>query len=636
MKLKSVIIEGFRSIKKMEISFDRNGHKILVGKNESGKSNILKALNLLSSPEVFKGEDEKELYSSPSVVIFIFSLEENEINKIKKEFCQKFSSKSQTLLTNNLTIEQFAEKYSQFIACEAYCGENKKCWNIWEILPKNLHIKENWYLLDKNFFNHHESRKIINSMSYINDSLIKSFTEEEKTKIKQYLSPITLQGIYRELNSIMQNLIIPNDNYCFPVINWRYNEKEHDLPHSVDRNTFANSPNSCMPLKNMFLLAGIEEENINKEISERKSKGFNSFKNLLNKVNKETNEYIKKIWKEFIDVELELRSDGENIVIGIKDSENSFNFQQRSDGFRRLISFLLLMSTEDHTSQKAQKLILIDEPETGLHPSSAKDLRDKLIELGKNNLVVYATHSISMIDTENIENNLIVSRTKENTIIETAKENGISPAENIYQAIGYSIYEELKQVNILLEGYTDKKIIKLFMGDKCWDDFGICYTGGVKDIQTVISILDLGNRKYFVLSDSDDMAKDKKKRMGNPDYWYTYKDLESTAITVEDFYKKEFFIKTVNIVLKKYGMNNINIEMPGDDRIEVIKKFFHKEQEQFLTQKAKEKTINLSKLITEIVNKIKSQCIDNFTKQNLDQEKIKGILKKLSEKINPT
>lgn len=634
MKLRTVKIKGFRSIGDMELSFNGNGHRVLVGKNESGKSNILKALNLLSKKEKFRQEDEKELYSSPAFVHFIFSLEQNEIQKVKKEFCQKFSSNNKAFLTEDLNIEQFAEKYSQSIVCEAYCTETKH-WSCWDSLPENLQLSESWYRLNKNFFSYHPKfKKISTSVCYITDSLIETCTEEEKTKIEKYLSPVTIKEIHQDLNSIIEKLIILNGKYRFPVINWKYNAKEHDLPHSVDRNIFANNPNSCVPLKNMFLLSGIKEENINKEISEKKSKGFNPFTNLLNEVNKKTNKYIKENWKEFIDVKLELRSDGEQIVIGIKDSENSFDFQQRSDGFRRLISFLLLMSTEKQIPQKEQKLILIDEPEMGLHPSSAKDLRDKLIELGKINLVVYATHSISMIDTESIENNLIVSRENENTTVETAKEDGTSSAENIYRAIGYSIYEELKQKNILLEGYKDKKILKLFMIDQSWKQFGICYTGGVKSIKTVVSILDLGNREYFVLSDSDGIAKEKRNEIGNPAYWYTYADLDSTAITIEDFYRKEFFVKATVAVLKKYDIDADIEELPEDNRINFIRKYLNEKQKDLLVEKSEERDIELNKLVKEMVNEIKSRCIDSFKKQNLNQEKITKILKKLLEKIN--
>ena len=446
-----------------------------------------------------------------------------------------------------------------------------------DILSKKIILTgNNWHHLNPVFFSAHpDFKKIPETVSYLNEDLLYQFTEQEKHKIIEYLSQTTLKEIYQNLQNIIGELVTPPNNIkiSFPVIKWEYNKAKHDLPTHLDKNTFVSDPNTCIPLKNMFLLSGIQETDIGKEISE-KSNSYNSYKNLLETVNKKTNEYIKKSWKEFTDVKLQLRSDGSNIVIGIEDSMNTFDFQQRSDGFRRLISFLLLMSVEEQISEKQQKLILIDEPEVGLHPSSAKDLRNKLIKLGKNSWVVYATHSISMIDTENIENNLIVSRDKENTTIQSAKEDGTSPAEMVYQAIGYSIYEELKQKNILLEGYTDKKILKLFMTDDSnWQNFGICYTDGVKNIKTVTSILELVNRQYFILSDSDKSAKQEKKNMKNPKYWYTYKDLGSNAITIEDFYNRDFFLKIVKGILANNNIGDIDIEqLPEDNRIESTKK----------------------------------------------------------------
>ena len=46
MKLSRVEIKNFRSIKKVDVHFDPTC-RILVGINESGKSNILRALSLL-------------------------------------------------------------------------------------------------------------------------------------------------------------------------------------------------------------------------------------------------------------------------------------------------------------------------------------------------------------------------------------------------------------------------------------------------------------------------------------------------------------------------------------------------------------------------------------------------------------
>lgn len=56
MRLKSVVIKNFRSIKELEIPFDSN-LRILVGKNEAGKSNILLALSKLDSKSVLSRKD---------------------------------------------------------------------------------------------------------------------------------------------------------------------------------------------------------------------------------------------------------------------------------------------------------------------------------------------------------------------------------------------------------------------------------------------------------------------------------------------------------------------------------------------------------------------------------------------------
>ena len=619
MKLGTVLIVGFRSIETMTILFNGNGHKVLVGKNESGKSNILKALSLLSGRVDFENKDRKELHDQDAFVRFVFILGEREIRNIGKEFYKKFPFDEQTRLTKNLTIEAFLKKYASYIVYEIHCNKSGR-WAYF-LLEESLQANGKWYRVGQGVVNY-RSGEMIPTESYVNEEFISNnFNDEEQEALGGRLSPIQIKDIYEFLRDKVSEYVTPN-SYIFPVIYWRYNSGEHDLPSYVSRDAFAQNPNSCIPLRNMFLLSGIEEESIHSKISEAKAQGHNKLKSLLDDVNEKTNAYIKKSWKEYNKVKIELRSDGENIVVGIKDSKNIFDFQQRSDGFRRLISFLLLISAEVDENQANNPLILIDEPEAGLHPSSAKDLRDKLIELGKTNTIVYATHSISMIDTENINNNLIVSRNDENTTIETAKEDGTSPAENIYQAIGYSIYETLKQKNILLEGYTDKKILKQFMIGNPWKQYGICYTSRVSNIRNVTPLLDLGSRDYFVLSDADGPAIQQRKIMGDPPYWYTYKDLDSEAVTLEDFYEKDFFQSAAQTVLTEY-----KISYPADDwfsendRMASIKGFLHSKKRES------------EEGIKTIVAKIKERCIGKFAKRNVNQEKLKPMLDRFLEKI---
>ena len=59
MKLEKVCIKNFRSIETLDVCFDMNC-KILVGINEAGKSNILKALSLLDPATEIKPEDVRQ------------------------------------------------------------------------------------------------------------------------------------------------------------------------------------------------------------------------------------------------------------------------------------------------------------------------------------------------------------------------------------------------------------------------------------------------------------------------------------------------------------------------------------------------------------------------------------------------
>ena len=87
MKLNRVQIKNFRSIRDIEINLDPPC-RVLVGINESGKSNILNALALLSDDyNPVKKDDLREALShedpiEESEVTFIFQLEKPESDKL--------------------------------------------------------------------------------------------------------------------------------------------------------------------------------------------------------------------------------------------------------------------------------------------------------------------------------------------------------------------------------------------------------------------------------------------------------------------------------------------------------------------------------------------------------------------------
>ncbi|MGI9558935.1 MAG: ATP-dependent nuclease [Thermodesulfobacteriota bacterium] len=607
MKLTKVEIQGFRSIENMTIPFEGNGHKLLVGKNESGKSNILEALRRVSNKEGFVAEDKKEQHDGTTSIIFDFKLEDIEIENCNERFFENFcffNDARSFQLTNDSTVEDFIEKYaSGIISYKIEYGSEPK----WDINIRGIILSEGWHITK-------------NEVRQNSPNLARPFVRKEsmgQRELAAFTSPLDKMMFQEILISDIRHAL-NLDSYTFPVVYWKYDENKHNLPPTVNKEEFTNDPDSHRLLKNMFVLSGIEEEKIGAKIMEETDKGANSLKNLYKKVSNRTNKYIQDAWKEYTGITIDVSDRGHEILIGVQDSENAYDFKKRSNGFRRFISFLLSISgTIESEQNPLSQLILIDEPEIGLHPSGARDLRNKLIKLGEKSVVVYATHSVSMIDTENVKNNLIVTKKNENTIVTEALEDGTSPAENIYNAIGYSIYNDLKKVNVFLEGYTDKKALKLFMVGDEWKKVGICYVGK-GNIKNICSILDLASRNYYILSDADEAAERKKNSMGNPEFWFNYQDFGSDAITVEDFYKHDFFSK---IIKEECEQNNISVDgfdLGVTNRIQDFRDFLQRKG---------------CAEIRELVSSIKNKCVREVKKRDVEEEKIMKVLNALNKKI---
>src|SRR5947208_3615912 len=122
------------------------------------------------------------------------------------------------------------------------------------------------------------------------------------------------------------------------------------------------------------------------------------FQQTLSKVATRTTKHMRSVWKDYRGVTIALEPNGPHIDASVRDEYNVFQFAKRSDGFKRFVTFLLLVSAKARTNELSDTLYLQDEPDTGLHPSGSRYLRDELIRISETNYVVFSTHSIFMID----------------------------------------------------------------------------------------------------------------------------------------------------------------------------------------------------------------------------------------------
>ena len=286
-------------------------------------------------------------------------------------------------------------------------------------------------------------------------------------------------------------------------------------------------------------------------------------RNLLNRVSDAGTKHVKKVWKECDGIKINLSYNGNVFEANIADTHNVYDFSRRSDGFKRFISFLLTVSAEASTDNFADTLYLYDEPDVSLHPSGARYLRDELLKISQKNIVVYSTHSIFMVDLNLISRHLIVKKSNEITSIKEAGESNIVDEEVLYNALGFSIFEHLKPINIIFEGWRDKHLFRVALSGlptsrailkSSYSNIGMCHAEGVKDIPVVAAIMELANRCCIIVSDGDKPAIQKQKDYHGYGIWLRYDEIlpEEIAITGEDFIKSECFMPIIKSIQQKH------------------------------------------------------------------------------------
>lgn len=275
---------------------------------------------------------------------------------------------------------------------------------------------------------------------------------------------------------------------------------------------------------------------------------------------------------------------------------------------------------------------LIDEPEIGLHPSGQTYLKDELIKIAKNNIVFVSTHSIFMIDKEQVDRHLLVSKKKEITEIRTVESSNITEEEVVYKALGYSLFEMLRPKNIIFEGWRDKRVFEIYLKQKgalSPDDkrllanVGCLHSLGVKDIPRVANMCENFSRDYIIISDSDRPALEKKREHQGLGKWITYKDISGvSAITTEDFISK----KNINRAIKDvFGEHKIGRLISIDDDVnsnflEVIENHL---------KSITEEPVDIRK----IMNDVKDNIVENLKADDLNDE-YKEIVKNILENIS--
>lgn len=579
MHLKRVEISNFRSIESCNIEFHKR-FQTLLGINEAGKSNILSALALIDESIEIDADDLREISPDEEPlkkahVWFVFGLSQAELSQAFQEvrkliLCKEKNPAIVQRKGNPLPLRDFVASRTETLYCVDLLNRERSK-SYWSLAADTFSISSDWKCVIPGKSGEAVPGDPATDISNFEIVNAKDYPNLEPSSLKD----LNLYAFNRLVGRQIHSTVALEHPEC---VLWRYDENNL-LPGRIGIAGFKANPDSCVPLKIMFALAG--HTDIAGAIDQAESR-TNGMRNLLDRVGDKTTEHLRSVWPEWKELRVEVAQNGEHIEAGIEDRYNFYSLQRRSDGFKRFFTFLLMLSAKNKASELRNNLILIDEPEIGLHPSGQSYLLEELAKISENNLVVISTHSIFMIDREKVDRHIVVKKRNEITTISRPEKSLITDEEVLFQALGFSIYEILKKCNIIFEGWRDKKVFETFAKKRgaltpaqkaVLANLGLLHAIGVKDISRVANMCENLGRDYIILTDSDNIARQKKHEFQGSGEWLTYADIPGqNGVTTEDYLTTDAINRALERTLAFHGLKleqAVDLSA-GVDRITII------------------------------------------------------------------
>ena len=489
MRVSSVIINNYKSIGTVKNTLLlEDDVTALIGKNDSGKSNVLEILGGIS----FSHYILDEFYKFNNKI-------DNEETSLIVEL--KFTQKESVFLKEYKNIE---DDYTYFYFSQnkeiEFKGGYSRLFNEDMELIKSIsyiknelisYLEENYYdSMDKEFFN--EVISYVNSMKSIN-SIIWIKYKKILNKLLYILNSYDDEYICLSEDEEFEKEKQKNSN----TENLMYDEKRYALIRHLEivkskiRKKYALLPRFYHRKVEEELQSEYQLEEAKKQIKDRKGALYkfllaseistqefllsmenddeNQLKICRNKIKEKVKYNIQKKFNKFYEeenVQIKVLFKNDLIKILVKTNENTTNISERSNGLRWYLNLFIDILAND--IKDTNVIFLLDEPGVYLHVNAQRELLRLFYDLCKNdNQVVYSTHSPYMIDSNNIINIRAIEKDERGhtNIYNTAydnKFNSVSKRETLsplIQAIGadlrFNIGPQAEKLNIVTEGITD-------------------------------------------------------------------------------------------------------------------------------------------------------------------------------------
>jgi predicted ATP-dependent endonuclease of OLD family len=559
MRILSFRIKNYRSIKDSgECHLSGDNVTILAGKNESGKTAILEALEDFNTDREIR-KDAKPLFGDsadlPEIAID-FEIDSETINQIKNDLAINLEPQPVSIKF----IKRDPKEYSYQISKDSRIklGLSKE-----QILKGKRNLVENSYK---------EVNAIHSTFPAGTLSLPSINWEDASATIAQFqdfkknIQPQLLLFAQLKDDADRDNFIKLIDTIIVgmqEIEDQRALEKKFInelktkwIPNFILFSTFEDVFPSEIPfteassnqlIKDLDIISDLNLGLIQSGSSPEKAKH-------KRKLNVRISESYRKFWEQDV-TNLSIDWDSNKLIFHITEGDNFYPPKMRSKGKQWHLAFYIRVTAR--AKEDISNVILIDEPGLYLHARAQKDVLRKLEDCANDTQVVFSTHSPYLIDINKLGRIRLVSRNEEDgttvsdKIHKGADEDTLTP---IITAIGLDLSLGLdiaKNNNIILEGITDYYYVtalQQLLQFKFSQEVHFIPSVGA-DKTTILASLMIGwGLNFCIVLDNDSKGRQTEARLSKEFTENTIKIMkisDNADEEIEDLFTREDFIRCV-------------------------------------------------------------------------------------------
>tara|TARA_B110000211_G_C14093249_1_gene560761 strand:- start:248 stop:2245 length:1998 start_codon:yes stop_codon:yes gene_type:complete len=286
---------------------------------------------------------------------------------------------------------------------------------------------------------------------------------------------------------------------------------------------------------------------------------------LVNRAGAVVTREIRRLWK---DRTLKIRFNVDSYYFDtyVSDPNSSYdvevNLNERSRGFKWFFSFYITFFADTNNGKSDNAIILLDEPGLYLHAKSQTDLLKHLDE-DFSNQIIYTTHSPFLVPTKKIETVKTVSIDEfKGTTVTNDPTGDSTTLFPLQAALGYDIAQSLfiGSNNLIVEGVTDfwylnsiSDYLKTIGREGLDSKITITPAGGAQKISYMVSLLSSQNLNVVVLLDEereskvtrDDLVNGKIIHKNNIMFVSECMSEDVSEADIEDLLNRDIFLKLV-------------------------------------------------------------------------------------------